>query len=137
MIRAIFNITETKDGFEGTTDCCLEKEDVPPLKMEEERKLLFTKGDRTILIHNFNSRLGKNSIGIVLRDVYDSYDSVPIDFLRVHDKHGKRSSIMWDRGHNCSGFASIRNGRYYGYWIDPCYLKKESGISDEDILLLI
>ena len=107
----------------------------------KKKEPLLKKGDRIKLIKNYSYRIGVNSEGIVCRDIpancYMDDSVLPIDFLRIHDNRGEVSKDAWNQGHDCDGYCSKRNGRYYGYWIPYNYIKKISGVSDDDILLLI
>lgn len=104
---------------------------------EVVRKTIFKKGDRVILTRSILSDLGPHSEGIVKRNCYDRYDSVAVDFVRAHDRNGNRNTKPWNGGHDCQGWVPMRNGRYYGHWVDVSYLKKIDSTSDDDILLLI
>jgi len=105
---------------------------------KRERKVLFSKGDRVTITcaHGYDGP-GPGSTGVVMRDVYGRYDEVAVDILKAHDKSGNLRTNFWSEGHDCYGRVSPRNGRWYGYWIDGVNLKKESSVSDEDILLLM
>jgi len=102
---------------------------------EEVRKPILQKGDRVILTTTSYGSLEPGSEGIVLQDVYGRYNSVPVDFVRAHNRLGQVRRTSWTGGHRCDGLAPVRNGHMYGHWIDAHQLKKVT--NDDDILLLI
>jgi hypothetical protein len=109
-----------------------------PKAEPKEKKVLFEQGDRVVLIHN-QGNLGVGTVGIVCNNnrVTNGWDSVAVDVLRAHNTKGELRSTPWSGGHDCYGRVKSRNGKYYGMWIDAMYLRKESSVIDEDILLLM
>lgn len=107
------------------------------MQSRKKQTIPYHKGDRVVLKIPYSNELGIGSEGIVLRNVTSKYDSIPIDFVRVHDIDGNIRKSPWNGGHDCEGLAPMRNGKYYGHWIDSDHVDKISDIINDDILLLM